>query len=306
MTLIHLTEEWIHRKILNEVIVMKATWLYDEHPILIDKKLASVIGLNESIVLQQLNYWLHGKSAKQIDGRLWIYNTYDNWQKDNFPFWSKSTVRRALDSCIKKGLIITGNFNKAGFDNTKWYSIDAGKLDQVMNSASVQNEQMHCSKWADASVQNEQTNTIYYTDTTSSKDDDDDQPVEDAFNLAQMAGINVNSGLNLPVFTDYINRLGNDLVCYAIKRTNELASHPNWSYLKIVLKSLEDNHVKTVEQAEELSKKYGQRRRASSSRKKPSGNPQYHFTTHDLPEGMTQAEAIAKELAEVEAKEGAN
>lgn len=133
--------------------------------------------------------------------------------------------------------------------------------------------------------------------------DDDDQPVEDAFNLAQMAGINVNSGLNLPVFTDYINRLGNDLVCYAIKRTNELASHPNWSYLKTVLKSLEENHVKTVEQAEELSKKYGQRRRSSSSRKKPSGNPKHHFTTQEPPKGMSQDEFFAKELAEIEAEE---
>ena len=290
---------------------MKATWLYDEHPILIDKKLASIVGLNESIVLQQLNYWLHGKSAKQIDGRLWIYNTYDNWKKDNFPFWSKSTVRRALDSCIKKGLIITDNFNKAGFDNTKWYSIDVEKLDQVMSSASVkneqtvyskwtdgsaQNEQTVCSKWTDGSAQNEQTNTRYYTDITSDKNDDD-QPTEDAFNLARLAGINVNSGLNLPVFTDYVNRLGNDLVCYAIKRTNELASHPNWSYLKTVLKSLEDNHVKTVEQAEVLSKKYG-KQRYKGSKQKTKSTPAYQLPTKD--EGMTQAEALAKELAKEE------
>lgn len=146
-------------------------------------------------------------------------------------------------------------------------------------------------------------NTDFKPNTDHTNKDDDDQPVEDAFNLAQMAGINVNSGLNLPVFTDYINRLGNDLVCYAIKRTNELASHPSWSYLKTVLKSLEDNHVKTVEQAEELSKKYGQRRRSSSSRKKPSGNPKHHFTTQEPPKGMSQDEFFAKELAEIEAEE---
>lgn len=284
---------------------MKAAWLYDEHPILIDKKLASVIGLNESIVLQQLNYWLHGKSAKQINDRLWIYNTYDNWQKDNFPFWSKSTVRRALDSCIKKGLIITGNFNKAGFDNTKWYSIDIGKLDQVMSSASVQNEQTVCSKRTDGSAQNEQANTRYYTDITPDKNDDD-HPTEDAFNLAQLAGINVNSGLNLPVFTDYINRLGNELVCYAIKRTNDVAQHPSWSYLKTVLKSLEDNHVKTVKQAEKLSKKYGQNRKSGKSSPRKTGKkPQYHFETRKAPEGMSQDEFFAKELAEIEAEDKA-
>ena len=134
---------------------------------------------------------------------------------------------------------------------------------------------------------------------------DDDQTVEDAFNLAQLAGINVNSGLNLPVFTDYIDRLGNELVCYAIRRTNDVAQHPSWSYLKTVLKSLENNHVKTVEQAEKLSKKYGQSRRGKSSPKKVGKKQQYHFETRKAPDGMSQTEAIDKELAEAEAEDRA-
>lgn len=144
-----------------------------------------------------------------------------------------------------------------------------------------------------------------HTNTDHINKDDDDQPVEDAFNLAQLAGINVNSGLNLPVFTDYIDRLGNELVCYAIKRTNDVAQHPSWSYLKTVLKSLEDNHVKTVEQAEKLSKKYGQSRRGKSSLKKAGKKPQYHFETRKAPEGMSRDEFFAKELAEIEAEDKA-
>lgn len=148
-------------------------------------------------------------------------------------------------------------------------------------------------------------NTDFKPNTDHTNKDDDDQPVEDAFNLAQLAGINVNSGLNLPVFTDYINRLGNELVCYAIRRTNDVAQHPSWSYLKTVLKSLENNHVKTVEQAEKLSKKYGQSRKGKSSPKKASKKPQYHFETRKAPDGMSQTEAIAKELAEAEAEDRA-
>ena len=144
-----------------------------------------------------------------------------------------------------------------------------------------------------------------HTNTDHTNKDDDDQPVEDAFNLAQLAGINVNSGLNLPVFTDYINRLGNELVCYAVRRTNDVAQHPSWSYLKTVLKSLEDNHVKTVEQAEKLSKKYGQSRRSKSSLKKAGKKQQYHFETHEDPEGMSRDEFFAKELAEIEAEDKA-
>ena len=146
---------------------MKAKWLFDEHPILIDKKLAAVIGFNEAVVLQQLNYWLHSNSAKKIDGRLWVYNSYDNWRKDNFPFWSTRTIRRIFDSCEKKGVILTGNFNKAGFDKTKWYSIDENRLNDLMDSPCGQNDQTEWTKCPDGSGQNVHTNTIYYTDTTS-------------------------------------------------------------------------------------------------------------------------------------------
>ena len=108
-------------------------WLFDSHPIVVDRELAKAFGLNEAIVLQQLNYWLNGKSAKLINGRKWIYNSYKQWQEDNFPFWSLATVRRAIENCEKKGLIITGNFNKAGFDKTKWYSIDYDMIDRGMS-----------------------------------------------------------------------------------------------------------------------------------------------------------------------------
>ncbi|WP_457801112.1 conserved phage C-terminal domain-containing protein [Limosilactobacillus reuteri] len=146
---------------------MKAKWLFDEHPILIDKKLAAVIGFNEAVVLQQLNYWLHSNSAKKIDGRLWIYNSYENWRKDNFPFWSTRTIRRIFDSCEKKGIVLTGNFNKAGFDKTKWYSIDENKLNNLMDSPCGQNVQTIGTNSPYQSGQNVQANTRDYPETTS-------------------------------------------------------------------------------------------------------------------------------------------
>ena len=142
-------------------------WLFDSHPIVVDRELAKAFGLNEAIVLQQLNYWLNGKSAKLINGRKWIYNSYKQWQKDNFPFWSLATVRRAIENCEKKGLIITDNFNKAGFDKTKWYSIDYEMVDKGMSKRVAQNEQTGCSKRANGVAQNEQTNTRDYSEITT-------------------------------------------------------------------------------------------------------------------------------------------
>lgn len=128
--------------------------LFDEHPLVLQPKLAKIIGLNEAIILQQLNYWLK-RSNKFIDGHVWIYNTYSDWQ-DQFPFFSKSTIRRTISSLEEAGIIITANYNKAGFDKTKWYSIDENALTAKIDSACVQNEQTMSSKWTNGSVQNEQ------------------------------------------------------------------------------------------------------------------------------------------------------
>lgn len=118
---------------------MKATWLFDEHPLVIDVKLAQVIGLNQAIVLQQLNYWLHSRSAKKVNGQVWVYNRIKDWN-EQFPFWSKNTVQRTLDSLEKDHLVITGNFNKYKFDRTKWYSINQVELVNRMTQFGVKGE----------------------------------------------------------------------------------------------------------------------------------------------------------------------
>ncbi|MEL1193439.1 replication protein, partial [Staphylococcus epidermidis] len=53
--------------------------LIDDYPILVLPKLATEIGLNEAIVLQQMHYWLK-KSNHNYDGRRWIYNSFSEWQ----------------------------------------------------------------------------------------------------------------------------------------------------------------------------------------------------------------------------------
>lgn len=146
---------------------MKASWLFDKHPIVVDTKIATALGLNEAIVLQQLNYWLHSKSAKEINGKYWVYNTFDNWQKDNFPFWSVKTIKRTMGSLRKSGIVLTDNFNKAGFDKTRWYSIDEKKLNEVMSLREGQNDPTRGTNCPDGTAQNDPTNTRDYPETTS-------------------------------------------------------------------------------------------------------------------------------------------
>lgn len=139
--------------------------LIDDYPIQVLPKLAEEIGLNEAIFLQQLHYWLNGKSAKYIDGKKWIYNTFEDWQ-EQFPFWSVSTVKRTINALSKRNLILKGNYNRAGFDKTVWYSINYEEVKRV-NQRLGQNEPTRGSNCTNGEGQNDLTNTIDYTKNTS-------------------------------------------------------------------------------------------------------------------------------------------
>jgi len=114
--------------------------LLDQKPLVILPELAVQVGLNEAIILQQIHYWLKkDKVGKVHDGRKWVRNTYDQWT-ENFPFWSKTTVRRAIKRLRDKGLLLVTRLNDKAYDKTNWYSIDYDRLSK-MTSPSVHNGQ---------------------------------------------------------------------------------------------------------------------------------------------------------------------
>lgn len=111
------------------------TMLVGEYPMIFDRKLAATIGVSESIVLQQIHYWISKNQKKNInykDGRYWTFNSIQEWHEEEFYFWSESTIRRIFASLEKKGLLIIGNFNRNRFDRTKWYTIDYEKLEEMV------------------------------------------------------------------------------------------------------------------------------------------------------------------------------
>lgn len=150
--------------------------LIDDQPLQVLPSLAESIGLNESLVLQQI-HWLLSRSKKKISGKYWVFNTYEEWRDKHFRFFSLSTVRRTIKNLEDLGLITsTTEFNKMKVDKTKWYTINYEELDNLQittnknDSPSVQNEQSSCSKWADTSVQNEQTNNQEIPQETPTRD----------------------------------------------------------------------------------------------------------------------------------------
>lgn len=109
--------------------------LLDEYSLVVFPRLAVRIGLNEAIVLQQIHFLLQN-SRNHRDGHKWVYNSYKSWL-EIFPFFSKNTLIRTLESLEKQGLIITGCYNKLKMDKTKWYTVNYdtfNNLEPVDNS----------------------------------------------------------------------------------------------------------------------------------------------------------------------------
>lgn len=98
--------------------------LFNFRPLVINPELATRIGLNEAIVLQQVNYWINDKEqGVNFDGRRWVFNSYESWVKQ-FPFWSADTVKRAFTSLVKQGCLDVEQLNKSQHDRTNYYTIN--------------------------------------------------------------------------------------------------------------------------------------------------------------------------------------
>lgn len=151
--------------------------LFKFRPLVINPELAKRIGLNEAIVLQQVSYWLNETdSGVEHDGRRWIYNTHEQWA-DQFPFWSQDTVKRAITSLKKQGILIIEKLSSDRLNHTNYYTInyeasaliEEGKMHQSERAKCTELDEgkMHQSKRADCPDVTYTNNTYTTQETTA-------------------------------------------------------------------------------------------------------------------------------------------
>jgi hypothetical protein len=113
----------------------KSKLLFDSNPLIILPELAVLIGLNESIILQQIHYWLQ-KSEHIHDGHVWVYNSIPQWC-EQFPFLSQRSIERAIANLRNKSLVLTTDkYNKLRQDRTLWYTINYEVLEALQEKPS--------------------------------------------------------------------------------------------------------------------------------------------------------------------------
>ena len=83
-------------------------------------------GVGESILLHNFQYWIRynrGNEKNFHDGNWWTFNSVKSFS-EMFPFWSNDKIRRLIKSLINQNVLLTGNYNKKGYDRTIWYAIN--------------------------------------------------------------------------------------------------------------------------------------------------------------------------------------
>ena len=275
--------------------------LLDERPLIVLPSLAAGLqSLDEAVILQQIHYWIE-KKQNYRDGRYWVYNSMGNWMQQ-FP-WIKSrtTLTRYFNNLEKKGLLITGNYNKAGFDKTKWYTIDYSALsdfEQRLYRTCTTSDQ----NLVNGTYRSCTTNTIDYQEITTqtttpaswpagqsnavSQQSDDGSKVlrntpegmDEVFNSWTNAWGWPN-GIITTDLTDWVHKYGSDIVLYAIKQAAETAGLKKPSkYVASILDRYDREHLLTIEdiKADEQRHKQPQQNR----RKQPPTDPDWQLIDH--------------------------
>lgn len=108
---------------------------------------AKKYGIEKAIILYNIRFWLdrnraNNKNIFNKDGvdYFWTYNSSTAYG-ELFPYMAESSIRRYLVELeTEDGVLISGNFNKAGYDRTKWYTTIEHSIAQNEHSI-AQNEQ---------------------------------------------------------------------------------------------------------------------------------------------------------------------
>lgn len=97
----------------------------------IQPELAVEIGLNESILLRQIAFWIK-TSNNCRDGQWWTYQSLSEMRDKAFKFWSVSTISRVVNKLVELGLIEkTDRYNPRRNDRTQWFALNIEKLQEL-------------------------------------------------------------------------------------------------------------------------------------------------------------------------------
>ena len=104
----------------------------NEYPMVLIPSLAAKLGgSDEALFVTQLHYWLcRSGHMRSEDGNLWIWNSADDWLKQ-FLWLDRYSLQRVISKLEKLGVVLSEQYQRRKWNQTKWYRLDYGKLIEI-------------------------------------------------------------------------------------------------------------------------------------------------------------------------------
>jgi len=96
-------------------------------------EIAKKYGVDEAIVIENLHFWIYKNKCNEKhfhDGYYWTYNSTRAF-KEMFYYWTDRQIDRVLKSLKEQGAILVGNYNKVGYDRTRWFTLTMAVTDII-------------------------------------------------------------------------------------------------------------------------------------------------------------------------------
>lgn len=142
-----------------ELVPLKPSLWTENLPVqtTINPKLAAEIGLNESLVLLQIAFWIN-HSNNLRDNEWWTYQSLEDMKEKAFPYWSIATISRVINNLVSSNLLRKSDaYNKRKNDRTQWFSLNLEGLSNLKSIKVILQNEKTISQNAKSTLQNETT-----------------------------------------------------------------------------------------------------------------------------------------------------
>lgn len=169
--------------------------IYEHH---FNTNIASMYGVVEAILINNFQFWLAKNEADGTnfyDGRYWTYNSRKALS-DLFPYLTYDQIRRALEKLVKRGVLLTGNYNKVTTDRTLWYSF-TDEFDAIWRDCQMQKAELPnaIGENANSYTNNKHTDNIpSVSKETSPNSEDTHQEIDGQLKLLEEQGCTIAPG----------------------------------------------------------------------------------------------------------------
>lgn len=95
-----------------------------------DSDVAKVCGVIPAVLFEHFVFWCNfnrENGQNEHGGIFWTYCSIREI-RERFPFFSKRQIEYALNSLVKHGYLLRGNYNVKGYDRTCWYAVKTLEL----------------------------------------------------------------------------------------------------------------------------------------------------------------------------------